>query len=510
MKKNIKKIYFDDYRFKIFERIIFGIFMGFSDVIPGYSGGTSISILGFFEPFLKNIKTFFSHIGFKNRGKIFLWYLPFIISWILSIFLFSFISIKMINHNLDWVLIFLFISLSLFCIPSFLRANNINLKSNFDLKNRKNYQNYFYFILGFSLLLGISLGIYYTGGISLTNQYSQNIIAFSTNWILILLSLFFAGFCLLIPGISGSFILFLFGTYDEIYHILLHNIHNNLLLFALTIVFAISGIILSIIISGFLLKKFRNFFNNFCLGLILFVPISLIICYLGNSNNLESFKNIFNSFNLNSIYIFLGITFSLFLSVFIYMYLKNKQTRISFFGKNEILVIVDMQNDFSKKGAIPIKKFNSIAKKINMLINSTKDSDKINVVVSQDLHPINHFSFAKWGAHCVEHTYGSEISKFINLDKHNCFHVKKGFNKDVENFSIFTKEMSPLLKKFIKDNEIKKVYVVGVMSDVCVQETILDFKRMGIQVHCIKNLCSTNTKNFSFDSFLSKTEQCSY
>lgn len=510
MKRNIKKIYLDDYKSKIFERFIFGIFMGFSDVIPGYSGGTTISILGFFDLFLKKIKIFFSKVGFKNRGKIIIWFLPFVLSWIFSIFLFSFISKKMININLDWVLIFIFISLSLFCIPSFLKANNIDLKSNFNLRKKKNYLNYLYISLGVFLLLGISLGIYYSGGISFTNSSNQNVIPFSTNWLLILLSLLIGSFCLLIPGISGNFILFLFGTYDEIYHVLLHNIHHNLLLFALLILFALAGIGLSLLFSIFLLKRFRNFFNNFCFGLIIFVPISLIICYLGNSNNLDSFKNIFNSSNINALYIFIGIAFSLLLSVSVFMYLKNKGNKISDFKKNEMLVIVDMQNDFSNKGKIPVKKFNSIAKKISTLINLQNEPHNLKIILSQDLHPVDHFSFSKWGIHCVEHTYGSQISDLINLDSYNCFYVKKGFNKNIENFSIFTKEISPLLKTFIKENKINKVYVVGVLSDVCVQETILDFKRMGMEVGCIKNLCSTNTKKFSFNSFLSKDEQHSY
>lgn len=510
MKRNIKKIYLDDYKSKIVERMIFGFFMGFSDVIPGYSGGTTISIVGFLEPFLTKIKMFFSRSKIKDKGKIFLWILPFIFSWILSIFLFSFISMKMIDSNLDWVLIFIFISLSIFCIPSFLKANKIDLKSDFNLKKKKNYLNYLWLILGFFSLLGISLGIYYNGGISLINSSKQNVIPFSNDWVVILLSILFACFFLLIPGISGSFILFLFGTYDDIYYVLLQNIHHNPLLFFLLIIFALVGISLSVFVSIFLLKKFKNFFNNFCFGLILFLPISLIICYLGNSNNFDSFKNIFNFSNINSVYIFLGIVFSLFLSFLTFIYLKNKKNKISLFKKGEMLVIVDMQNDFSKRGKIPIKKFNIIAKKINMLINSQKDPNDLKIIVSQDLHPINHFSFSQWGPHCIEHTYGCEITKLINLDKYNCLYVKKGFKKNVENFSIFTKEISYLLKNFIKYNNIKKVYIVGVMSDVCVQETILDFKRMGIEVICIKNLCSTNTKKFSFDFFLSKREQKSY
>ncbi|MEF9984846.1 MAG: isochorismatase family protein [Malacoplasma sp.] len=510
MKRNIKDLYFNDYKVKIIQRIIFGFFMGFSDVIPGYSGGTTISMFGFLDPFSTKIKNFFLPITIKNKLKIFLWIIPFALSWVVSFLLFSFVSKEMIQANLDWVLIFFFFSFSLFCIPSFSKANKINLSINFHKSKKKDYLKYLYLILGFCFLMGISLGIYFNGGISLKDSISKNEIQFSIIWLWILLSALLAGFCMLIPGISGSFTLFLFGTYDEIYYVVLSNIQNNILLFILIIIFILIGILLSIYVSSILIKRFKEFFNYFCFGIILFVPISLILCYLGNTENLHAFKNIFISSSLDSVYIFVGILISLLISISIFLYLKCNSKKISQFKKNDMLVIVDMQNDFSKSGKIPIKKFNTIANKIDSLINNQEEFSNLKIVISQDLHPNDHFSFEKWGEHCVEHSYGSATTDLINTNKYNCFYVKKGFQKNVENFSIFTEQITKLLLTFIKDNKIDNVYVVGVMSDVCVQETILDLKRIGIKVGCIRNLCSTNNKKFSFDSYLDKTEKYTY
>ncbi|MEG1821231.1 MAG: DUF368 domain-containing protein, partial [Malacoplasma sp.] len=246
-----------------------------------------------------------------------------------------------------------------------MKANKINLAINFRTSKKKEYLKYLYISLGFIFLMCISIGVYFNGGISLKDSIGKNNIPFSIIWLWILLSALLAGFCMLIPGISGSFTLFLFGTYDEIYYVVLNNIQNNILLFFLIIIFILIGILLSIYFSSILIKRFKDFFNYFCFGIILFVPISLIFCYLGNAENLSTFKNIFISSNLDSAYIFLGVFISLMISIAIYLYLKSNSKKIFQFKKNDMLVIVDMQNDFSKNGKLPVRKFNSIARKID-------------------------------------------------------------------------------------------------------------------------------------------------
>lgn len=63
-KIKLKNTGFDEYKKGYFTRMLFGIFMGISDGIPGYSGGTTLTLLGFYEKLIFKIKEIFT--DFKN------------------------------------------------------------------------------------------------------------------------------------------------------------------------------------------------------------------------------------------------------------------------------------------------------------------------------------------------------------------------------------------------------------------------------------------------------------
>lgn len=59
--------FFEKQRIKdILMRCVFGVLMGFSDGIPGYSGATTLTIFGFYPKFIYHARSF---IGFKNIRK---------------------------------------------------------------------------------------------------------------------------------------------------------------------------------------------------------------------------------------------------------------------------------------------------------------------------------------------------------------------------------------------------------------------------------------------------------
>lgn len=71
-----KKNYLKDVLLKIF----YGLFMGVSDGIPGYSGGTTLSLFNFYDELMKKIKFIFSKNKFKLKLNTFLNLLPFLVS----------------------------------------------------------------------------------------------------------------------------------------------------------------------------------------------------------------------------------------------------------------------------------------------------------------------------------------------------------------------------------------------------------------------------------------------
>ncbi|MHA1478721.1 MAG: isochorismatase family protein, partial [Promethearchaeota archaeon] len=71
---------------------------------------------------------------------------------------------------------------------------------------------------------------------------------------------------------------------------------------------------------------------------------------------------------------------------------KYYQKNISL-SRQDALIIVDMQNDFMPRGALPVEEGDQIIDGINIIAKIFKENNGI-VVLTQDWHPKNHMSFA--------------------------------------------------------------------------------------------------------------------
>ncbi|KAI7866943.1 Isochorismatase-like protein [Mucor mucedo] len=170
------------------------------------------------------------------------------------------------------------------------------------------------------------------------------------------------------------------------------------------------------------------------------------------------------------------------------------------------LILVDIQNDFLEKGSLAVANSNSILKPVIDLITKVKCKQGL-VVATQDWHPSNHISFASnnsdkqpfetkdieydgnlvsqvmWPDHCVQGTFGAEISDKISLDDID-YVVQKGTNPRVDSYSGFAdnnySEITQLAK-ILYQNHIDTVIVVGLAADYCVKETCLDSVKFGFK-----------------------------
>lgn len=500
--------YYEDYKIGIFKRCFFGFFMGISDGIPGYSGGTTLSIIGFYETLVFKFKNIFKFIGWKNWLKNLLWLLPFLGIWVITIFIFSLGTKIIVKNNLDVALIITFFSFAIFSVFNFYIVNKKSMfLKNQDITNityskkKLNRSSIIFLIIGFLIILGSGIGVYFAGGVSLEGSSNITTIPMSIDWIWLILSGFLAGFCMIIPGVSGSFILFLTGTYDEIYFVLIGNIFSNIFLIFLVAFSMLIGIIASIFFSSFWIKKNHQTFLWFCLGMVASSPIAILLGTFGNINYLSTFISAFQNVDLVFGTMISGIMLSIFISIVIFSFIKSENKKIKILNSSDALIVVDMQNDFSKKGKIPIKNFNLIAKKIDCFINSQPNEFKL--ILSMDKHPIDHFSFEKWPMHCVKETKGSQITEKIHLNSINTYFVEKGQNKDLEDYSAFKSNgLKNNLEDFLKTNKIKRVFIAGVMSDYCVKYTFLDSEKYNFETYCIEDLCSTSSEAFSLSSFV--------
>ncbi|CAO3615027.1 unnamed protein product [Mucor fragilis] len=192
------------------------------------------------------------------------------------------------------------------------------------------------------------------------------------------------------------------------------------------------------------------------------------------------------------------------------------------------LILVDIQNDFLEGGSLAVAESNSILQPVNSLIKQVKAKGGL-IVASKDWHPQNHTSFASnhadkqvfetkeieyegvkgtqvmWPDHCVQHSFGSEISKQID-EKDIDFIVHKGMNVRVDSYSAFAdNNYSEItnLAKILYQNHVDTVIVVGLAADYCVKWTCLDAIKFGFKT-ILTQECTKPVDPQQFEATLSE------
>jgi len=231
--------------------IIKGGFIGVANIIPGVSGGTIAVILGIYDKLIECIALFFSNSSKRKEYILFL----------TKIFIGAGISIVLLANLMDYLLkeqfnptMFLFMGLILGGIPVFIKTHH-------DMK--VSIGRIISFIGGFSLVLGLAfLSKKYTQG---ENVNPDDIITVS-RYFIIGIAGFLAGGAMIVPGISGSFILVLMGQYG----VIISAIKNmDIKVIGIVGVGAMMGVILFSKIIKILLKKVPSGTYYFILGLII-------------------------------------------------------------------------------------------------------------------------------------------------------------------------------------------------------------------------------------------------
>lgn len=219
--------------------VLKGMIIGLANVIPGVSGGTLMITLGIYEQVIDTISHFFTN--FKKNLK---FIIPLGIGMGLSLVLFS----KLIGLSLDkfpFATTLFFLGLILGGIPLILKNMNKNNDS-------KKISNYIIAFLSFAFVILFAM-LKSGSDVDLTNLSSIKLI-------LLFLIGILASATMVIPGISGSFMLMLVGYYKPIIDTI-RNITNfdlithNILVLGVFGVGVLIGIILVSKLIELLLKK---------------------------------------------------------------------------------------------------------------------------------------------------------------------------------------------------------------------------------------------------------------
>jgi nicotinamidase/pyrazinamidase len=163
---------------------------------------------------------------------------------------------------------------------------------------------------------------------------------------------------------------------------------------------------------------------------------------------------------------------------------------------DDVLIVVDVQNDFLPGGALAVPDGNAVIPVINHVSAAFEA-----VVLTQDWHPVGHASFASshpgrqpfdtvqlayggqvlWPDHCVRGTRGAELADGLHLPRAQLV-VRKGFHRDVDSYSAFfeaDRKTPTGLGGYLHQRQLKRVFVCGLATDFCVAWTAIDAAAAG-------------------------------
>ncbi len=155
------------------------------------------------------------------------------------------------------------------------------------------------------------------------------------------------------------------------------------------------------------------------------------------------------------------------------------------------LLVIDVQNDFADpEGNLYVPGGEDVVPLVNEEVAAARARDAP-VIYTQDWHPPRtpHFEAdgGSWPVHCVQATWGAELHPRLTVPD-DAPVVKKGVDGG-DGYSGFSvrdpvsgEESATELGKLLDQAGVSRVVVTGLAGDVCVKETALDARRLGLEV----------------------------
>ncbi|PHM74137.1 bifunctional nicotinamidase/pyrazinamidase [Xenorhabdus kozodoii] len=173
------------------------------------------------------------------------------------------------------------------------------------------------------------------------------------------------------------------------------------------------------------------------------------------------------------------------------------------------LLLIDLQNDFCTGGALAVKESDAVIKVANNVIARCQENN-ITIIATQDWHPANHLSFAKnsgqkvgelgelngipqvwWPNHCVQGEFGAALHPLLNQSAIQAI-FQKGENPQIDSYSAFfdnDHKSKTRLDDWLTEQNIQRLFVMGIATDYCVKFTVLDALALGYETYVIIDGC---------------------
>lgn len=173
---------------------------------------------------------------------------------------------------------------------------------------------------------------------------------------------------------------------------------------------------------------------------------------------------------------------------------------------NDVLIVIDLQNDFCSGGALAVPNGDEVIAPILYIAPHFT-----HIVLTQDWHPAQHISFATshpgkrpfetvelaygaqtlWPAHCVQGTVGAEFHPALHLPQAELI-LRKGFRPEIDSYSAFFENdrSTPTgLAAYLHERGFARLFFAGLAFDYCVGYSALDARRLGFSAVVLRDAC---------------------
>jgi nicotinamidase/pyrazinamidase len=175
-------------------------------------------------------------------------------------------------------------------------------------------------------------------------------------------------------------------------------------------------------------------------------------------------------------------------------------------GPSDVLLVVDVQNDFCPGGKLAVPRGNEVVRAVNGIAAQFR-----HVVLTQDWHPAGHHSFASshagrqpfetievaygpqilWPDHCVQATHGAQFHDDLQIP-HAELVLRKGFRPTIDSYSAFyenDRTTATGLAGYLRERGLTRVFLAGLAFDFCVRYSAEDARKGGFDVVVIEDAC---------------------
>jgi len=175
-------------------------------------------------------------------------------------------------------------------------------------------------------------------------------------------------------------------------------------------------------------------------------------------------------------------------------------------GARDVLVVIDVQNDFCPGGALAVPRGDEVVPVINGLIERFE-----HVVLTQDWHPARHGSFASshpgqapfgeiampygpqtlWPDHCVQGSPGAEFHRALRWTRAQLV-IRKGFRRDIDSYSAFYENdrRTPTgLTGYLRERGFTRLFCAGLAFDYCVRYSAEDARAQRFDTVVVEDAC---------------------